>query len=190
MAAVSLRERIAHRYGGLRALLRFVRGQSALLLGRYRREQAVDWSRVQRLVFVCMGNICRSPLAESVARTHGYNTVSVGLQVQQRVAADPRAVAFAEREGYSLADHTSCPIDELSLRAGDLLIGMEPRHLQGLPRDRTGVQSTLLGLWDKPRIVYLHDPYSAADTYFESCEQRVVSGTLAICERATGARHV
>ncbi|MET0226295.1 MAG: low molecular weight phosphotyrosine protein phosphatase, partial [Dokdonella sp.] len=65
-----------------------------------------------RILFVCMGNICRSPIVESVARLEfaragiDAEIASAGTEnyhVGQR--ADERAIAIAEAHGYPLAAH-------------------------------------------------------------------------------------
>lgn len=64
------------------------------------------------VLFVCLGNICRSPTAEYVARTE-FGKLQLHLPVASRglgdwhvgQGADPRAVAVARVEGYDLSGH-------------------------------------------------------------------------------------
>lgn len=64
------------------------------------------------IVFVCLGNICRSPTAEWVARTE-FRRRGLELPVASRglgdwhvgQGADPRAVAVAREVGYDLSAH-------------------------------------------------------------------------------------
>lgn len=64
------------------------------------------------VLFVCLGNICRSPLAEAALRAeavaHGLALTidSAGTSgLHSGEGADPRALAEAERHGLSLAEH-------------------------------------------------------------------------------------
>ena len=54
---------IKARYGGVLPYLKLLGSKIAYLLGAYAREREVDWQRVERLVYVCKGNINRSPYA-------------------------------------------------------------------------------------------------------------------------------
>lgn len=64
------------------------------------------------VLFVCLGNICRSPTAEYVARA-AFGKLGLRIPVASRglgdwhvgQGADPRAVAAARAEGYDLSSH-------------------------------------------------------------------------------------
>jgi protein-tyrosine phosphatase len=67
-----------------------------------------------KILFVCLGNICRSPLAEGImadkARKHHLNVEvdSCGFETFHRGdPADPRSVAVAEAHGIDLSDHVA-----------------------------------------------------------------------------------
>ena len=86
------------------------------------------------VLFVCMGNICRSPTAEGVFRhfvreaglddrisidsagTHAYHT---------NEPADRRASAAAERRGYSLANMRARRVSEEDFQQFDFIIAMD-----------------------------------------------------------------
>lgn len=64
------------------------------------------------VLFVCLGNICRSPTAEYVARAE-FEKLGLRIPVASRglgnwhvgQGADPRAVAAAHAQGYNLSPH-------------------------------------------------------------------------------------
>lgn len=186
-----IEQQLARRYGSKRGWLNYHKAQFAGWTGRWRPYQSIDWKRVNRLVFICMGNICRSPLAESVARKEGYNAVSMGLNCTPDRPADPRAISFAERHGYELHSHRTSLLGEAECQEGDLLVGMEPRHLSTIQQNNlVGVaQTTLLGLWhDECPTAYIHDPYSTNEEFFQQCEQFVVDSTLKLVKSALHAQ--
>jgi protein-tyrosine phosphatase len=172
---VLVTETIKNFYGSKKGLLRFIAYEVLRFMGIYRKCVDVDFVRVKRLVFVCQGNICRSPLGEAVARQLGVPAISFGLGTRGNDSADSRAIAWAEANGYNLKEHKTKRIDQYEPREGDLLIGMEPRHIRTLYAEfaHASVQITLMGLWLKSPLVYLHDPYNANVEYFTRCVRLV-----------------
>lgn len=184
-----LEQRINQRYGSKRGWLNLRKAQVAGWLGRWRPYQDIDWERVDRLVFICMGNICRSPLAERVALDAGYNASSMGVSCTPNMPADPRAIEFAGQNGYDLSAHRTTLLGDAPILAGDLLIGMDMHHLDALRhRDPHPAQVTLLGLWHPKPAAYIHDPYSTEEGFFEQCEQFVVDATKQLLKSAYHAR--
>ncbi|WP_028661872.1 low molecular weight protein-tyrosine-phosphatase [Saccharomonospora saliphila] len=92
-----------------------------------------------RIVFVCTGNICRSPMAASVFRQH---LRAAGLDGEVEVAsaglgswhlgepADPRARATLTRHGYPV-EHVAAQVGADHLDA-DLLVAADSGHLREL----------------------------------------------------------
>lgn len=69
---------IADKYGSKKGLLRFWHFNMRALLGAYKSQNRSS-QPFKRLVFLCSGNICRSPYGEVVARSLGIDTISFGL---------------------------------------------------------------------------------------------------------------
>ncbi len=147
----------------------------------------IDWSRIDRLVFVCMGNICRSPYAEALALAGGASAVSAGLGTRAGVPAHPDAVRNAEQRGIDLRQHTARRVDDLNINGADLLVVMEPPQAWQLERNprmlRSGAQVTLLGIWGAPVVPYIADPFGCGDDYFQTCYRRIDTGVAAILAR-------
>ena len=77
-----------------------------------------------RVLFVCMANDARSPMAEALLRhfdNEHFETQSAGIQPGQ---IDPRAVAALEVAGVSAAGLHSKSIDEFSGQHFDYLIDL------------------------------------------------------------------
>lgn len=159
------------RYGGRRPLLRGARYWLAYRIGAFRAYLDIDWSRVQRLVITCHGNICRSPYAERRARQLGLPAISFGLCASPGARADGAAVRNAAWRGVDLSPHQSHSVDTITLRADDLLVAMEPgqaKRLRRLARG-AGAQLTLQGLWASAPRPYVPDPYGRGDACFQHC---------------------
>jgi protein-tyrosine phosphatase len=96
-----------------------------------------------RLAFVCSGNICRSPLAEALARHHLERAGLAGRVTLESFGthglhagdgADPRTIATARRFGIDLDRHRARRIDARHLRSADLALAMDSGHVEHLRR--------------------------------------------------------
>jgi protein-tyrosine phosphatase len=176
------------RWGGKRGLLRHLVWSGVDLAGGFRRFRSVDWARVDRLVFVCKGNICRSPYAEGRARVLSLETASFGIEVDARVPANAAAAQAAHARGVDLSHTRARRQGDLTLGAADLLVGMEPRHVRALePVARAhGCQITLLGVWSEPERPYIGDPLGRSQVFFARCFAAIDSGIDGMRRRLTG----
>ena len=166
----TLKSRFSDNYGSWRGFVRTWWRHFHYLLGGYRAYRTVDWDRVERLVFICKGNICRSAYAEALAKSLGVDAVSCGLNTRNGVPADEGAIKAAMLRGIDLTRHRTTPIEELILKKNDLFVAMEPWQVEQLKR-RYGKEYkyTLLGLWGQPVRPHIQDPYGMSDVYFDSC---------------------
>lgn len=93
----------------------------------------------QSFLFVCRGNICRSPFAEHLARriakeklvTH-FRFGSAGIDVGTAVPPPDTAKEVAGNYSVNLDGHLSKSIKEIDIKAYDMIIAMESRQLKDL----------------------------------------------------------
>lgn len=129
---------------------------------------------VTRYVFVCKGNICRSALAETIAKNSKVSTSSFGIDTTSGCPADKRAIQIAKKIGLDLSSHKTTAIEDFTPKPGDLYICMEPDHINGLKKALPSVKDIiLLGLIGHSKNPYIHDPYSSNSTYFENCAKTI-----------------
>ena len=159
-------------------------------LGLLRGYSSVDWSRIDRLIFVCQGNICRSPYAEFRARSLGLHAASFGLHAFSPDSAHDIVQRLAGENALDLSSHRSRGPSELVLTDRDLLLGMEPWHGEQLRRlaADSGVQVTLLGLWATHARPHIEDPFGLSADYFRTC-LGVIDDALANIARLCRERH-
>ena len=166
-----LTTRIARRYGRKKGLVRHCLSLAKYRLGAFREFQSVDWSRVDRLVFVCQGNICRSPYAEVRTRGKGVSTLSFGLAAVNGRPADPVAVRVAAERGVDLSSHQTRGASHFPIGPRDLLLAMEPwqaRQACDMAR-AVDAQVTLLGLWSPQPRPHIEDPFGLSEAYYDHC---------------------
>jgi protein-tyrosine phosphatase len=102
------------------------------------------------ILFVCTGNICRSPTAEGVAR---QRLAEAGLDARVAIDSaglegwhagdppDPRAVACASARGYDLTSQRAREFEQADFERFALIIGMGQNHVSAL-RARQDIVST------------------------------------------------
>jgi len=96
-----------------------------------------------RVLFVCLGNICRSPTAEGVLRTLAEREApELALEVDSAGTAayhvgqppDPRTRAAAARRGYDLSALRARSIETADFERFDLILAMDRENLMALRR--------------------------------------------------------
>jgi protein-tyrosine phosphatase len=178
-----IRQLVDTNYGTVRGLVRVLLGQMEYVLGRTAPYLHPRMQAVERLVFVCLGNINRSAFSEAVARGQGVQTCSIGLSTTTGHPAFHKAVATAHALGLDLAAHTATDLSDYQFRPTDLLLVMEIRHAQQLRAAGYPAASiALLGHWAAPHRIHLHDPHVLSDAYFRTCFgllQSAVQGLVA-----------
>src|SRR5207237_10576609 len=93
------------------------------------------------VLFVCTGNICRSPTAEAVLRELGRRE-GVRLQVESRGThdyhveepPDEPAQHHARRRGYDLSARRAKQLTRRDFEEFDLILAMDHGHLRVLQR--------------------------------------------------------
>lgn len=120
-----------------------------------------------RILFVCLGNICRSSSAEGVmlhllkeaGREKEFVIDSAGiLSYHQGELPDSRMRAHAARRGYQLV-HRSRPVTTDDFYEFDLIIGMDDRNIDDLKERAPSPEA-----WDKiHRMTEYCTKYTHAD---------------------------
>lgn len=122
------------------------------------------------VLFVCLGNICRSPMAEGAFRaaarerglachvdSAGTASYHVGHQ------PDPRAIAIAGLNGIDIAGQAARQIDRDDFYRFSHIIALDRANLEGVrakaPRDGTARLAMLLDAVEGRRGEPVADPY-------------------------------
>ncbi len=179
-----LNQRLRNEYGGTRGFFTHLQAIALHRFGRWEKHRQIDLREVKRFVFVCKGNICRSPYAAARARAVGLPSISYGLDVQREAPANTQARVEALKHGVDLSSHRSKTFEPSHDSRGDLLIGMERSHLIQLATQHEGepFQVTLLGLWAEPPRPHIQDPFGQSPEFFNRCFHIIDAGLATLAE--------
>jgi protein-tyrosine-phosphatase len=107
-----------------------------------------------RLLFVCSGNTCRSPLAEVLSRRIGselgldsLDVRSAGTHTRSGLGASEGALGAARRHGLSLEEHVSTALSKELVEWADWIFAMGPGHLFRLKELGGEEKAVLLGAY-------------------------------------------
>jgi protein-tyrosine phosphatase len=146
------------------------------------------------VVFVCTGNICRSPMAEVVTRSVAAATLlDDGSALGDRLVVtsagtgpwhegepmDPRTGAALERGGYPDHSHVAHQISVPTLKETNLVVALDRRHQQTLRSLGTDpAHLFLLRAFDPSAgaAADVPDPYYGDDDEFDACLHMIANG--------------
>jgi protein-tyrosine phosphatase len=152
----------------------------------------------QRILFVCMGNICRSPTAEGVTRalaekqgladefafdsagTHGYH---VGHP------PDARAHATALKRGYDLSPLKARQVNALDFEHFDYILAMDRDNLellrQACPEEYRDKLGLFLEFSTRQTVDEVPDPYYGGPEGFERVLDLIEDAAAGLLDRMT-----
>ena len=146
------------------------------------------------LLIVCTGNICRSPVAESVFRQRleasarwSGRVVSAGIDALVDQEADPAVLGMMRERGFDLAPHRARQLTLDHVRQADLVLVMETHQRDALlDLDPTARGKTFrLGHWIDADIP---DPYRRGDEAHRATIELIFAASEPWLDRLIGER--
>jgi protein-tyrosine phosphatase len=152
--------------------------------------------RTLNILFVCTGNICRSPLAEAVARTMAeryarpleFDSAGTG-DWHEGESPDPRAQAAAARRGYDLSAITARAFVNEDFSRFDYIVALDAGHKRWLTAARDSrrlperpvslLMDWSVGLAGKD----VPDPYYGDEAAFEAALDLIERGCEGLVRR-------
>jgi protein-tyrosine phosphatase len=151
------------------------------------------------VLFVCLGNICRSPLAEAAFQVEAER---LGLDVDVDSAGtgdwhigeppDRRAQAAARRNGADIGHLRARQVTPEDFRRFDLIVAMDAQNLAHLrrtrPADSRAELSLLLDHVPGREGQAVADPYYGGEEHFDTTWADVAAGAKALAEKIAARR--
>lgn len=154
-----------------------------------------------KLLFVCTGNICRSPTAEGVFRAlvqrqgleAQFAADSAGTQAYHiGEAPDPRSCQAALKRGYDLTALRARKVTAADFKAFDLILAMDRGHhaelLRLCPKDLHGKLRLFLEFAPQLGARDVPDPYYGGSDGFERVLDMVEAGCLGLLQHQNSNR--
>ena len=92
-----------------------------------------------KILFVCLGNICRSPLAEAIARDHALKK-SYKIEVDSCGTGDwhignppcPDSQKIAKMRGLNISSYKARQVNKNDFKEFDIIVGLDSKNISSL----------------------------------------------------------
>ena len=132
----------------------------------------------KKILTVCTGNICRSPMAEGILRAllKDISDVKVSSAGTHALIGNPAtefAIIAAGENGVDISGHRARMIDKETIRASDIILCMEPAHVEHILEIEISAESKTFNLSafsnGRKRLEKISDPYGCSLREYREC---------------------
>ncbi|MBE9400372.1 low molecular weight phosphotyrosine protein phosphatase [Acinetobacter albensis] len=129
---------------------------------------------IQNILVVCIGNICRSPMAEYLLKQQypHLHIESAGISGLTGHAADQKAILCMQRLGIDMQPHVAKKLNSELIKKADLILVMsqnQQKHIEQTWPFAKG-KTFRLGHWQSKNV---SDPYRHEQTVFDETSQLI-----------------
>ena len=139
---------------------------------------------ISRILVVCIGNICRSPMAEGLLKQAlpGVQTTSAGLGALVGRGADPLAVSLMAEAGVDISAHRARMLTDAIAREADLILVMDEQQKEQIAKQYPYARGRVFRLAEAARQD-IPDPYRQKPEVFHTAFALAQSGVNAWVKR-------
>ncbi len=139
---------------------------------------------IRRVLVVCIGNICRSPMAEGLLKQAlpDLQISSAGLDAMVGHGADPIAVQLMADQGIDIGSHRARMVTDALARENDLILVMDSQQQQQIAAKYPHTRGKVFRLGETAKQD-IPDPYRQSVEVFGSSLDLIASGSSAWVKR-------
>jgi glycine hydroxymethyltransferase len=145
---------------------------------------------MKTILFVCTGNVCRSPMAEGIFRRAvqgrgGFEVLSAGLGAVEGQPPSPYAIQVVKELGIDISSQRSRPLTPELVQRADYILGMTHSHIDTimLLYPQAAEKTFLLREFDETLDWFekdISDPIGGSYEVYANCRDQIEQGIASV----------
>lgn len=137
---------------------------------------------MKKVLFVCTGNTCRSPMAEGIFNNLSEGAFSRGIYAEG-TAASENAVSVMKKMGIDISKHISTQLTLKDINESDLVLTMTKAHKMAILSACPEAEEKVFTLGEYAEGGDVSDPYGGNEAVYEACAREIYDYIKKIVEK-------